>query len=83
MRGSSRMIDPEPCACIREDAREASAGVRVGQPLSRDRKLFPGADAVCVAEGNMSSAPTGAEISGLTSRSTGLAASGKARSRNR
>jgi hypothetical protein len=52
------MIDPEPCACIREDAREASAGVRVGQPLSRDRKLFPGADAVCVAEGNMSSAPT-------------------------
>ena len=24
-----------------------------GQPLSRDRKLIPGADAVCVAEGNM------------------------------
>jgi hypothetical protein len=30
-----------------------------GRPLSRDRKLIPGADAFCVAEGNMSrNAPT-------------------------
>jgi hypothetical protein len=28
--------------------------VLAGQPLSRDRKLLPGADAVCVAEGNTS-----------------------------
>jgi len=47
-------IGPKPCAGIREDVGEASAGERAGQPLSRDRKLIPGADAVCVVEGNMS-----------------------------
>ena len=47
-------IGPEPCAGVREDVGEASAGERTGQPLSRDRKLIPGADAVCVAEGDMS-----------------------------
>jgi hypothetical protein len=51
--GIANRIDPEPCAGIREDVGEASAGERAGQPLSRDRKLIPGADAVCVAEGNM------------------------------
>ena len=51
--GVANHIDPEPCAGIREDVGEASAGERAGQPLSRDRKLIPGADAVCVAEGNM------------------------------
>ena len=50
--GIANHIDPEPCADIREDVGEASAGGRAGQPLSRDRKL-PGADAACVAEGNM------------------------------
>src|ERR1019366_7477950 len=52
--GIANRIGPEPCAGIREDVGEASAGERAGQPLSRDRKLIPGADAVCVAEGNMS-----------------------------
>ena len=52
--GIANHIGPEPCAGIREDVGEASAGERAGQPLSRDRKLIPGADAVCVAEGNMS-----------------------------
>ena len=51
--GIANRIGPEPCAGIREGAGEASAGERAGQPLSRDRKLIPGADAVCVAEGNM------------------------------
>jgi hypothetical protein len=51
--GIANRIDPKPCAGIREDAGEASAGGRAGQPLSRDRKLIPGADAVCVAEGHM------------------------------
>ena len=51
--GIANRIDPEPCADIREDIGEASAGGRAGQPLSRDRKVIPGADAVCVAEGNM------------------------------
>ena len=52
--GVANHIGPEPCAGIREDVGEASAGERAGQPLSRDRKLIPGADAVRVAEGNMS-----------------------------
>ena len=52
--GVANHIGPEPCAGIREGVGEASAGERAGQPLSRDRKLTPGADAVCVVEGNMS-----------------------------
>ena len=52
--GEANHLGPEPCAGIREDAGEASAGERAGQPSSRDRKLIPGADAVCVVEGNMS-----------------------------
>jgi hypothetical protein len=51
--GVAIRIGPEPCVDIREDGGEASAGDRAGQPLSRDRKPFPGADAVCVAEGEM------------------------------
>jgi hypothetical protein len=47
-------IGPWPCAGIREGVGEASAGKRAGQPLSRDRKLILGADAVCLAEGNTS-----------------------------
>ena len=47
-------IGPEPCAGIREDVGEASVGEHIGQPLSRDRLLTPGADAVQKAEGNMS-----------------------------
>ena len=52
--GIANHIGPEPCAGIREGVGEASAGIREGQPLSRDRKLVPGADAVCVAEGKTS-----------------------------
>src|SRR6202045_5330270 len=52
--GIANHIGPEPCTGIREDVGEASVGERAGQPWSRDRKLIPGADAVCVAEGNMS-----------------------------
>ena len=56
-------IGPEPCAGIREGAGEASVGERAGQPLSRERNLIPGADAVHLAEGNTeerasASAPT-------------------------
>jgi hypothetical protein len=52
--GIANHIGPEPCAGIRKGVGEAWAGVRAGQPLSRDRKLIPGADAVCVAEGKRS-----------------------------
>jgi hypothetical protein len=51
--GVANRIGPKPCAGVREDVGEASAGECAGQSLSRDRKLIPGADAVCVAEGNM------------------------------
>jgi hypothetical protein len=51
--GIANHIGPEPCAGVREGVGEASAGERSGQPLSRDRKLVPGADAFCAAEGNM------------------------------
>jgi hypothetical protein len=52
--GVANHIGPAPCAGIREDVGEASAGERAGQPLSRDRKLIPDADTVCVVKGNMS-----------------------------
>ena len=47
-------VGPESCAAHREVRREALTGVRIGQPLSRDRNAIPGADAVPEAEGNMS-----------------------------
>ncbi len=50
--GVAIRIGPEPCADIREDVGEASAGERVGQPLSREINLDPSADAVCWAEGH-------------------------------
>ena len=51
--GIANHIGPEPCAGIREDVGEASAGERIGQPLSHERVDIPGADAVDTAEGNM------------------------------
>ena len=46
-------VAPEPCALAREGKGEASVGERAGQPLSRERSLTPGADAVTNAEGIM------------------------------
>jgi len=45
-------IVPESCMAYREVRREALTGVHIGQPLSRDRNLIPGADAVQLAESN-------------------------------
>ena len=50
--GVATHIDPEPCAGIREDVGEASAGDRIGQPLSRESDISQGADAVTYAEGH-------------------------------
>ena len=50
--GVAIRIGPEPCAGAREGVGEASVGERVGQPLSREINLDPGADAVCWAEGD-------------------------------
>jgi hypothetical protein len=50
--GVANHTGPEPCVRVREDTGEASVGERIGQPLSRERTLIPGADAVIRAEGN-------------------------------
>ena len=52
--GVAIRIGPEPCGHAREDVAEASAGVRVGQPLSHDIVFVPGADTVQTVEGNTS-----------------------------
>jgi hypothetical protein len=49
-------IGPEPCGDIREDSGEASAGERIGQPLSLENHEIPDADAVIYVEGKTSSA---------------------------
>ena len=51
-------IGPEPCARVRKDAGEASAGERIGQPSSRESLIFSDADVVEITEGNMGSAIT-------------------------
>ncbi len=48
--GLANRIGPEPCVVGREAGGEASAGVLIGQPLSRER-INRGADAVVTAEG--------------------------------
>ena len=45
-------IGPEPCAVVRKDLGEASAGESIGQPLSREIDVILSADAVLLAEGN-------------------------------
>ena len=45
-------VVPESCAAGCEARREALTGVRIGQPLSRDRRIVLGADAVVGAEGH-------------------------------
>jgi hypothetical protein len=37
-------IGPKPCVCAREGAGEASAEECIGQPLSRESHVIPGAD---------------------------------------
>src|SRR4051812_7018035 len=43
---------PEPCVGAREGDGEASAGERIGQPLSRESLIDPSADVVVITEGN-------------------------------
>jgi hypothetical protein len=50
--GVATHTDPEPCVDTREGGGEASAGERIGQPLSREKSFDPGADALDNAEGN-------------------------------
>ena len=50
--GVAIRIGPEPCAGTREGDGEASAGEHIGQPLSREGKIVPGAHVVIFMEGN-------------------------------
>ena len=50
--GVANRIDPESCAGAREGIGEALTGERIGQPLSRESTLIPGADVVLLTEGN-------------------------------
>jgi hypothetical protein len=49
--GYAHHTGPEPCGFDREVGFEASAGGGIGQPLSRERQVTPGADAVPASEG--------------------------------
>src|SRR5262249_44103397 len=46
--GVAIYIGPEPCVGVREGGDEASVGEGIGQPLSRESLLDPGADAAPV-----------------------------------
>ena len=50
--GLAIRIGPKPCVDVRKDVDEASVGEGIGQPLSRESLLVPGAVAVSSAEGN-------------------------------
>ena len=51
--GVANHICPESCAVIREGVGEALTGACAGQPLSRESRIYPGADDVLQSEGNM------------------------------
>ena len=53
-KGLANYTGPESCVRRREARHEALTGVRVGQPLSRERIFLQGADVVTLAEGNTS-----------------------------
>ena len=49
--GVATHVAPDPCAVLCEDDCEASVGERIGQPLSREIVINPGADVVHLPEG--------------------------------
>jgi len=51
--GVATHVGPEPCAVVREDGGEASAGDHAGQPLSLENRFISGADGVLMSESNM------------------------------
>jgi hypothetical protein len=62
-KGLANHTVPESCVRNgREARREALTGVRVGQPLSRERSLVPGADAVQIAEGKTARCATASTL---------------------
>ncbi len=68
--GVANRIGPEPCVGAREGVGEASVGECVGQPLSRDSLIVPGADVVRFTEGDMESAKIASARSARRGRRT-------------
>ena len=52
IEGLATHDDPESCGHAREDVLEALTGAPAGRVLSREIEILPGAEVVCVAEGN-------------------------------
>ena len=65
-------MGPEPCAGVREDVGEASAGESIGQPLNRERLIIPDADTVPNVEGNTDGAPSRAPDGPAWSQDPGM-----------
>ena len=57
------MLSPSHASCDARRQGDALTGVLIGQPLSRERTLIPGADAFYSAEGNMIDALSRASLS--------------------
>ena len=70
--GVANRIDLESCANTREGIGEALTGERIGQPLSRESTLIPGADVVPVTEGNTDGVRSILDWSGRIEARTGL-----------
>ena len=51
--GVATHVAPDPCAGVRDDVGEASVGERIGQPLSCEIVINPGADVVHLTEGKI------------------------------
>ena len=52
IEGLATHDDPESCGHGRKDVGEALTGAHAGRVLSREIEMLPGAEAVCVAEGD-------------------------------
>ena len=70
--GVANRIDPESCTVGREAEREALTGAHVGQPLSGERLLIRGADAIQSAEGNTKVALSQATCGPASSEEPGM-----------
>jgi hypothetical protein len=68
-------IGPKPCVCAREGAGEASAGERIGQPLSRESHVIPGADVLIPTEGDMAERDNASVPTARRGRSPGMCGS--------
>jgi hypothetical protein len=68
--GLASHSSPESCAGTREGVGEALTGVRTGQPLSRERVLFPGAHTVVNVEGNTKGRATASALTARRGRRT-------------